>query len=330
MRKQIIPYILSAACLLSACSADYFSEPDQVTSPADSNMLSLTVSASDGLSSRSTEEGGVTTFNTGDCVGLIVLDSEGHFFANNIPYIYDSDSEAWKFHVDNTEGKQPVYYDAEMSTYIVYYPYTETADNCKSLDAIVGLPIFEYQTNQSSEETYRKADVLVWEDSVNLRSIDATMWHAHDSFSLNTKIKWTLVPLGKKNEEGEKEDAVLEYLPLRETLKDFSIVYKIEGEDEIVLLNDKIDRTYHDNDSSYRYLLPPKQKGTIEWQYTYRNITFRGTQNIDATPTGKRYLNNEFADMGDLPGGNMQISDFYCRKDTVVDGDTIKIGYVFP
>lgn len=327
MSKYIIPYILSAACFLSACSDGYYNEPDPVANVGDSEMLSLTVSASDlvvadGLFSRSTEEGGVTTFEPNDSVGLIVLDKGNNLLVANVPYKYDGKN--WNFDVEKAGEEKRPYYDGTMFTYIVYYPYTETADNCRSLDDIKGLDIFKYQQDQSTDGTYRQIDLMAWSATGEAyRSIKAEMKHVHDSFTLNTKIKWTLLPLCKE-EEGEEEYGVLEYQPLRETLKNFSIVYEINGKEKIVLLNDEIDLTYHDKDGSYRYLLPrDKQEGTINWEYTYRNVKFRGRQDIDTEPANKRYLINESADMGELPGGNMQISDFYCRNEQ-------NIGYVFP
>lgn len=98
MKKQYILYILSVACLFSACSTDYF-EPDSVTS-GEREMLSLTVSASDlmdsdGRSSRSSEVGEFTQFATGDTVGLIVLDKNKNLLVDNIPYKYDDSN--WNF-----------------------------------------------------------------------------------------------------------------------------------------------------------------------------------------------------------------------------------------
>lgn len=324
MTKYFIPFILSAACILSACST-INNEPEGVTTPGEGDKLSLSVSASDivvsnGLSSRSSDEGNITTFDVDDLVGVIVLDKDENLLVENVPYRYDGFN--WSFAGD--EDKQP-YYDAAMSTYIVYYPYTETAGTCKSIESIARLPIFTYQTDQSTDGTYWQTDLMAWSSQGKaLRSINAEMKHLHDSFTLNIKIKWTLVPLG--------EDKVLEYQALRETLKDFEIVYKIDDEDEeIVLLNDKIDQTYHDKDGSYRYLLPYQQKGSISWQYTYRNLTFRGNlENIPDVASGKRYKYYETVAMGDLPGGNMQISDFYCSVDTGEENKPKITGYVFP
>lgn len=98
MKKQFILYILSVACLFSACSTDYF-EPNSVTS-GEREMLSLTVSASDLMdsddrSSRSSEVGEFTQFATGDTVGLIVLDKNKNLLVDNFPYKYDDSN--WNF-----------------------------------------------------------------------------------------------------------------------------------------------------------------------------------------------------------------------------------------
>ena len=65
MMKQIIPYILLAVCLLSACQTDDY-EPTAGTT-GESKMLSLTVSANDfavtsGASTRAADNGKTTTF----------------------------------------------------------------------------------------------------------------------------------------------------------------------------------------------------------------------------------------------------------------------------
>lgn len=126
MTKQIIPYILVAACIFSACSAEYYNEPDPVTTEGESEMLSLTVSASDIVvsddpSSRSSEVRGITNFAIGDCVGLIVLDKYENHLVDNVPYKFDGKN--WDFDSVAAGEKMRPYYDATMATCIVYYPY---------------------------------------------------------------------------------------------------------------------------------------------------------------------------------------------------------------
>lgn len=322
MTKPIIPYILLALCMLSACNTA-FDEPDAMAS-GESEMLTLTVSAFDIVesndpSTRSEEmpDNGITTFQDDDRVGLIVLDSEGNLLADNVPYIYDEND--WTFWEENPDGKQPVYFDAAMSTYIVYYPYDKEVDGSKNVDDIRSKNVFEPQNYQTTELLYRKADILVWtSEGKAIHNIKAEMKHVYDSFSFRIDIKWDLVPIA--------EEVV--YEPMRETLKDFKIEFIPDENpsDKITLFDSEDDesnnRIYLDNDGYYRYLMSRGQKGTISWHYTYRYITFSGKRKIDTNYSGRRYVNYETADMGELPGPNMQVSDFYCSR-----GNT---GYVFP
>lgn len=327
MKKQFIPYLLFATCLFTACSTGY-DEPDSVT-PGEREMLSLSVSvsdieSSDGLSSRSSEVGKSTIFQKGDTVGLIVLDKDNNLLVDNVPYKLDDN---WVFAGDSV--KQP-YYDAAMSTYIVYYPYKEEVNSCKTVDEIMSKDAFKPQENQNTEDNYRQADVLVWtSEGEALRHIEAKMKHVYDSFTFRINIKWELVPTGEE----------LVYQPMQETLKNFTIEFTPDGGEKIILFDNDIeidndDETrnliYHAEDGTYRYLLTSGQKGKITWQYTYRNITFRGERDINAGISGTRYVNHETADMGKLSGSFMEIGDFYCSVTGEVDGQEVVTGYVFP
>lgn len=322
MKKLYIPYILSAACLFTACST-FYDEADSVT-PGEKEMLSLTVSASDimesnGISSRSSEENGITTFEDGDCVGLIVLDEDNNLLVDNVPFKYENDNWVFAGDVD----KIP-YYDAAMSNYIVYYPYKEEVNRCKTVDEIMSKDAFKPLTNQNSEVNYRQADVLVWHDEgKTYRHIVARMEHVYDSFTFHINLKWELVSTGE----------VIEYHPLKETLKDFKIEFTPDEGDKLTLFDNDIDEDknlmYHPEDGTYRYLLSAGEKGKITWHYTYRGITFRGEREISAETSGTRYVHHETADMGELPGSNMEIGDFYCSVAGAVAGQEVT-GYVFP
>lgn len=170
---------------------------------------------------------------------------------------------------------------------------------------------------------------MVWTSTAD-RSINAELKHVYDSFSFCINLKWTLVTIRKKE---------LTYLPMQETLKNFKIEFTSDEGEKIILFDNALEidnddetqnRIYHAEDGYYRYLLTSGQGGKITWQYTYRNVTFLGEREITAGTSGTRYIHHETADMGELPGRNMQISDFYCSVDTgEVDNPKI-IGYVFP
>lgn len=129
-----------AACILPGCTTS--DEPDSVTRD-EREMLSLTVRVSDivesnGAASRSIEERDSTRFVQGDTVGLIVLDKAENLLVDNVPYRFDGTN--WNFVGD--VDKQP-YYDAAMWTYIVYYPYKNEVDGCKTVDDIKSKDAFK-------------------------------------------------------------------------------------------------------------------------------------------------------------------------------------------
>lgn len=185
---------------------------------------------------------------------------------------------------------------------------------------------FKPLTNQNTEDNYRQADILLWHSEGEVvRRIEAKMKHVYDSFTFHINIKWDLTPIDKE----------LVYQPMQETLRNFKIEFTPDEGEKIILFDndheiDDNDETqnlmYRAEDGTYRYLLTSGQGGKITWQYTYRHITFRGERIIPAKSLGKRYIHHEKADMGELPGPHMQISDFYCSKDTLGEN----IGYVFP
>lgn len=283
-------------------------------------MLSLTVSASqpvaaDGIPTRAINNDTVayTKFEAGDSIGVIIMDAAGNLLADNVPYKFDGTN--WAFHADNTEGKQPAYYDVTMKSYIVYFPYSPMADECKSVDDIKKK--FAPHKNQHTKEEYLSADIMVWtSDEGPIKSIKAEMSHVYDTFSLvQPKIKCSLIAIG--------ED--ITYSAMDSTLTDFKIEFTPGGGEKIVIKDNTTDLTYHADDHSYRYLLPEGQedKSIIEWQYTYRGITFHGKRVIQAKATGTRFTNSDTADMGELSGSKMRLSDFYC---TTAD----EKGYVIP
>lgn len=327
MRKHILSYILSAACALSACSTDFF-EPDSPPQiPGDDDMLSITVTAyqpvaHDGVSTRAKNEDDVlyTEFEKGDSIGVIVMDASDNILVNNVPFRYDGTN--WIFDAEKDGEEKRPYYDAAMKYYIVYFPYTPSADGCTGVDGIKSLERFTHKDNQQSKEDYLYSDIMVWTHEVKEgekapKKIEANMWHVYDTFSLvQPKVKWDIVPT----------DETIEYTTKDETLSDLIIVYAPEKGDPITLKDNDTTLIYRAVDRSYRYLLPENQGGKIKWQYTYRGITFHGERDIPDKASGTRITNSDTGYMGKLPGPKMEFSDFYCSKDTLGQ----RIGYVLP
>lgn len=305
MMKQIIPYILLAVCLLSACQTDDY-EPTAGTT-GESKMLSLTVSANDfavtsGASTRAADNGKTTTFENGDRVGLIVLDESGDIIADNLPYKFDGSN--WNFDTGNGEGKQPAFYDPSLNTYIVYYPYDAAANQTTSVDALKALNVFAPQEDQSTENAYRQSDLMVWSSSGKpMKQITAALAHVRNSFSLDAKVQWTLAT----------GDAV-SYTP--PTLEDV-IIYDKEGNPFL---------PYRAEDGSYRYILSDNYEGKVRWCYTYGEKTFGGECTVSSQATGTRYAQVETANAGEYSLDKAAPGDFYCSKES----NGTNTGYVLP
>lgn len=314
MTKYIVTFILSAACILSSCHSDYYDFETETDTDGSNEELSLTVSASetvvsDGISSRADDLGSSTRFEEGDCVGLIIIDKDRRLLADNVPFRFNGTE--WVFDADNNEGKQRVYYDATMSTYIVYYPYDKSVNGVKDVSTLKSQQVFAQQKNQSEELAYRFSDLMVWSHTGEaLKHLAVGLEHVRNSFSLGLKLKWHLdLP----------SDNTLEYHPLREALIDF----KVRLEDGTPILNDDIDYTYHAEDSTFRYILPDDYSGKITWRYTYRGESFGGESNVPAGVTGVRYVQDTRAD---ISYEKMERYDYYSSK---MIGDR-RYGFVMP
>lgn len=299
MTKQIITYILFAACLLSACRSDYY-DLEPVTDSSN-EALSLTVSASDvvvydGITSRADDKGGATVFQTDDRIGLTITDKDGRLLADNVPYKFNGTD--WIFDDENTDGKQRVYYDATMSTYIVYFPYHSSVTGVIDESYLKGLPAFARRENQSEEIDYRFSDPMLWTYTGEaLKHINVELKHIRNSISLDLKVKWAL-PLPK--------DPTLEYHPVKAALEDFKIRY--EDGNAILNVNDSIDYTYHAEDTSYRYILPDGYSGKVTWRYTYRGESFGGESRVLPRVVGVRYVQDTSAD---ISYKKVEIYDYY-------------------
>lgn len=228
MTKRIIPYILFAAGILSACQADYI-EPSPVPSGT-GEALTLTVTASDiivteGVSSRADDSGKATVFDVGgdpttgleDIVGLIIIDKDGHLLADNVPYkLFHSVDENgketkrwWDIDPAKAGDKKRIYYDGTMTDYIVYYPYDESIANLyvgldngkkgiKNIEAfrkgIKTLDTYKIRDNQTKEIDYRYSDPMFCTGKIgkDTRQIDAKLQHLRNSFCIDPKVRCTL------------------------------------------------------------------------------------------------------------------------------------------
>lgn len=305
MIKQTFLYTLLTVCLLSACQTDDY---EMTTgSSGNSETLSLTVSArdfavSDGTSTRAADYGKTTTFEVGDDqVGLIVLDEAGELVVDNAPCMLFPDNY-WKF-----IGQNKPMYDPSFKTYIVYYPYDAGANGITSVEELKNLEVFKPQTDQSTENAYRKSDLMVWSSSEGpLKQINATLEHVRNSFSFAPSIQWTLLT-------GDE------------------IRYPSPTPSENVFIYDKEGSRlspYRAEDGSYRYILPDDYEGNLRWYYTYNETNYGGQRTVSPSSTGgTRYVQMETVETNGTYSLDQAVEgDFYCSK--MIDGTNT--GYLLP
>lgn len=193
-RKHSLGTFLSLL-LLAACSPDNDALPGDDGGNTPSAALRIEVSASDFTSAatRATDNGATTTFESGDRIGIIVLDGSGNVLSDNIPYKYDGST--WSFDNSNGEGKTALYYDnkAGTLTYVAYFPYSKEADGIAGADILAALKAkFPPQPDQRTEDAYRASDLLVWSSvtsSVPSKKLEIKFTHAYSSLSLSPSIK---------------------------------------------------------------------------------------------------------------------------------------------
>ena len=304
--------------LLAACSPEDDALPGgdgDNTAPA---ALRIEVSASDftTAATRATDNGAVTTFESGDRIGIIVLDGSGNVLSDNIPYIYNG--SAWSFDNANGEGKTALYYDNKATAYVAYFPYSKEADGITGADILATLkakflPLYDQRT----KEAYRASDLLVWSNtgSVPLKKLNIEFTHAYSSLSLSPSVTCKI------------DGAETSYIP--SSVDDVSFTIGTEP-----LL------AYHADDGSYRIIVSPQQT-SARWFCSYKAETYGGTMPSTALAANNRYtLAPVLKDIGAYTFANAQVGDFYCKNASnegyLIPGDAISfpanmncIGIVF-
>lgn len=340
MKKRIIPYILFAGAILSACQADYF-EQEPVTSVA-CEAIKLTVTSGDlvvagGASSRATDDKqGTTVFGVGDSVGLIIVGKDGSLLTDNMPYTFNGTE--WV-----CDSDEPTYYDGTMDKYIVYYPYEESVKGCKSIDDIKALEVFEIQDNQNDEWKFRHSDLMACTDKVT-REINANLNHVRNCFYLDPKIKCMLnngetIKFRPKRYLFFSADGYSAPIFQCETtgFEEFRIYKNNEKliDYDFETKPDDIGKLYIHDDGSYRYILPKDEEIKLKWSYFYRGKTYGGEYTVkpredeDSQEAGRRFVFDEIVDIGNFSNKDrkngeelLQVNDFFCSKDG--------FGYPFP
>ena len=298
-----LKYILfSILFVLSSCSGeDVFVANGQ--SPRDA--LVLTVSAGDFVTdgnpaTRAADDGATTTFENGDKVGVIILDGSNKLLSDNVPYKYNNGT--WAF--ESIDSKTQCYYDSKAVTYIVYYPYSTTADGVTGEVELKSK--FPPQEDQSSKADYRASDLLVWTSSgSSLKKLTAELKHAYASVSVSPSVKYKL-------QDGNSTEV--------------SFVSSKISEVSLTLNSNGSYKFYKAEDGSYRYILPTGSSiNSISCLFTFDSKQYTSTFSIvTSVSANTRYTFVPTVKSGTYGLDKAQIGDFYCKSS---DGST---GYLIP
>ena len=167
MRKIVLVLLaVSSICCLVSCDSD--SVVDDVKTPLKIMVDIDSYNQVNGVVMlRRVNKGVFTTFEEGDDFGLIVVDGSGNLVADNYRYVVQKSGLSYR--VDNSGNViSSDIYSNDNYTYCAYSPYDSRYDGYTSLDSIIAthktLLLSDY-ADQSTEEIYNKADLLVCEDA---------------------------------------------------------------------------------------------------------------------------------------------------------------------
>lgn len=301
--KTGLIYMFLSLVLLCACNGSDEELSDMAQQSGEA--LKLIVSAGDFVTygdtpdTRAADDGAATTFENGDCIGVIVLEGSD-LKGNNLPYKYNGTSWIFDAQTANSEssGKSPYYYDNQATdvTYIVYYPYNTGADGVISIEGDGGLKSkFNPKKDQQPEENYRASDLMTWQSIGSAqKTLNVTLTHAYNSVSIQPKVHYTL-------DDGQGTD----FLHPAPAISD---VYFVTGEKDIVI-------PYAAEDGSYRYILPADFTGDVRCFYTLDNKTYNKAFTVSSAQTSNiRYGSVQNIRMGTYDLDKVRLGDFYCRN----------------
>lgn len=294
--KTGLIYMFLSLVLLCACdgSDEELSDMAQQSGEA----LKLTVSAGDFVTygdtpdTRAADDGAATTFENGDCIGVIVLDNSGNLLSDNIPYKYNGGS--WSFDSSNGEGKSAVYYDNKATTYLVYFPYSTGANGVTAIDGLKSK--CTPKDDQQAKENYRTSDLMTWQSIGSAqKTLKVTLTHAYNSVSIQPKVHYTL-------DDGQDTD----FLHPAPAISD--VRFAMGDEKKLVT-------PYAAEDGSYRYILPADFTGDVRCFYTLDNKTYNKAFTVSSAQTSNiRYGSVQNIRMGTYDLDKVRLGDFYCRN----------------
>lgn len=277
MKLRYIYSIAAALLMFASCSSEDGLENFSGTQSAD--VLNITSVEQQGFTTdahtRATYQGYATKFESGDKLGLILIDAEGRQI-DNAPFTYSENG--WI-------NDKAVSYTSKIDRIIAYFPYKDAlATDVATTDALknsISIPF-----DQSSLDAFKLADILVCElDDV---TAELQLHFAH-AFSLIDLSALASVTVGEET---------------------FS--YSIEMSDVALSFNEAIYTPCNLN-GTYVCLVKDNtalQPEDFRYFYTLSGATaVKTVKNTLTTVAGKRYTFPIQA-MGAV--GNVSVGDFYC------------------
>lgn len=275
--------------------------------------------------SRATDNGFTTTFEEGDKIGIYLVDNEGTVLRSNVPFIC-AGNNLWYTPENSLRVKEfPV-------KIVAYYPYVEDAElegkitpTAETASDFFATYINDLEiTNQSTEELYRKADVMAYMKSISseddwLGTLDLSLEHlmglavinlpktvtankTNYYLSWDNSVKWVGYAKNKAQAPAEIDS---------ETITGISPLKK------------QVEKTY-----SYRYIVKPNTTlSEITGEFQCFGIKKQYTIGSGKTVSQGKYkdFNVTVIDRYDVVGGTAvytpKVGDYYLTTGAIMDGD---------
>jgi formylglycine-generating enzyme required for sulfatase activity len=159
---MIIPLIMVQT---NSCTQD-----DELPQTGIGLQLNVTAQgfASGNPETRASESGYVTTFTSGDKIGVTVISSANAILQDNIPCTYNG--TAW------TPDGSAAIYNQSGATYLAYYPYSAAMDDKKTAAEI--LAAFTPKADQSAYTDYTASDLMTGAGTVSGTMLTIGLTHA--------------------------------------------------------------------------------------------------------------------------------------------------------
>lgn len=293
-RFSLVAAVLLLAGFVSSCSQDY----EGVDNYSGNNVLSFKISDANAASrAKSDMQTMVTTFEEGDKAGLYIVKGGEVKFAN--VQLTLNEMGVW-------QPESPIAVSDELAgaRFYVYYPYSEEA----TFDAAKSNPLQAYAdavtppADQSSEEAYEKADVMVGTTAVvgEQNTVSVPLYHQKALLYMELPNK------GYSFSNEGMEPYVLE-----------------KAADVEFTLGDDIVKPYFDTATqSYLFLVNAGQTGIYKVTYTAagenRHYEVNNVEKIGRGQYAKHVVDGgvQLVEYGEL-----QVGDIFCADGKLISKD---------